>query len=161
MNDGSPLHPNCVVVQRALERAGIHIIVRELSDSTRSAAEAARALGVEVAQIAKSIVFVAGTLPVLAVLSGANRASLPKIKGLVSSDIRQPSAAEVKEMVGFPAGGVPPLGHAVRVITLLDHDLLQFPIIWAAAGTPRSVFACTPQELARAIGSGFVDLKED
>jgi prolyl-tRNA editing enzyme YbaK/EbsC (Cys-tRNA(Pro) deacylase) len=134
----------------------------ELADSTRTSAEAAAALGTSIAQIAKSILFLAGDEPVLVLASGANRISVEKLAALVGRPVRRADADAVKRTTGFPIGGTAPVGHKVPVRVVIDSALLQLPEVWAAAGTPHAVFKATPQELVRLAGDGAVaEVRED
>lgn len=137
-------------VQAALAERGFSFTVVELPASTRTAAEAAAAVGCEVAQIAKSLIFRGATSnePVLVVASGANRVDEARVGELLGEPIAKADAAFVREATGFAIGGVPPVGCARPLRTLVDADLMQFPVIWAAAGTPHAVFRLTPAELA-------------
>jgi prolyl-tRNA editing enzyme YbaK/EbsC (Cys-tRNA(Pro) deacylase) len=133
--------------------------VLEFDASTRTAAEAAAAIGCTVAQIAKSILFRAESGgPVLVVASGTNRVDERKVAALLGERIGRADAEFVREATGFAIGGVPPVGHATRPVVLLDRDLLQFGEIWAAAGTPNAVFRLTPDQLAGLTGAGFVEV---
>ncbi len=140
---------------------GKDLEVVELPQSTRTAAEAAAAIGCAVAQIAKSIVFRRGAdgEPVLVVASGANRISEAKVAALLGSSIGKADADFVREKTGFAIGGIPPLGHAAPIFTLLDQDLLQLPEIWAAAGTPNAVFRLDPRDLVELTGGRLADVK--
>ena len=148
-------------VQGALEAIGIEAEVRELPESTRTAPDAARALGCRVEQIAKSIVFRAteSGAAVMVVAGGANRVDERKVRRLVGEVVERASPDFVRERTGFAIGGVPPLGHATAMRILFDPDLLREPVVWAAAGTPRGVFAMHPRELLRATGGEAVDVK--
>jgi prolyl-tRNA editing enzyme YbaK/EbsC (Cys-tRNA(Pro) deacylase) len=136
-------------VQDALAAAGFDNTVVELPATTRSAAEAAAAIGCAVAQIVKSLIFRASQSdrPILVVASGANRVDEKRIGQLLGEPIGKADADFVRRRTGFVIGGVPPLGHAEPLTTFLDEDLLQFDQIWAAAGTPFAVFALTPAQL--------------
>lgn len=142
-------------VAAALAERGIDATVRELPDSTRSARDAATALGCEVAQITKSLVFraVATDRPVLVLASGADRVDEAKLAALVGGPVEQALASWVKERTGYAVGGVPPLGHTERLATYVDERLLVHETVWAAAGTPRAVFAAAPRALATAAGA--------
>jgi prolyl-tRNA editing enzyme YbaK/EbsC (Cys-tRNA(Pro) deacylase) len=133
--------------------------VLEFDDSTHSSAEAAAAVGCELAQIAKSMVFrAADGQPVLVVASGANRVDDRKVGALLGQRIRRAEPDFVLRQTGFAPGGVPPVGHATRPVTFLDRDLLPFATIWAAAGSPNAVFELTPVELAQLTGADFADV---
>jgi prolyl-tRNA editing enzyme YbaK/EbsC (Cys-tRNA(Pro) deacylase) len=133
--------------------------VSEFPAGTRTAADAAAAIGVEVAQIVKSLVFRrASGAPVLVVASGVNRVDEEKVGALLGEPIGKADAAFVREVTGFAIGGVPPAGHAEPIETLVDRDLLALDEIWAAAGTPRHVFPTTPDELVRMTNGRVVDV---
>jgi prolyl-tRNA editing enzyme YbaK/EbsC (Cys-tRNA(Pro) deacylase) len=153
------MHPNAERVQSELRTLGAKGEVIELAASTRTSQEAAEAIGTTVAQIAKSLVFVSGEMPVLVIASGANRVSMEKLAALLGSPATRPDSDAVKRLTGFPIGGVAPVGHAIRPRVLIDWDLLQYEEIWAAAGTPNAVFRTTPEELARITGGEIVDVR--
>lgn len=154
------LHPNAQRVQDLLSAAGSTAKVVELPTSTRTSAEAAAAVGVEVGQIAKSLVFLADTAPVVAVLSGADRLDTEKLRvHLGAARVERADADAVRAATGFPIGGVSPLGHGARVV--LDHALASYGTIWAAAGTPHAVFETTDAELSSLLpGAAHADLRE-
>jgi prolyl-tRNA editing enzyme YbaK/EbsC (Cys-tRNA(Pro) deacylase) len=133
-------------VTAVLARAGVDAEIREFPEGTRTAPEAAAAVGCEVGQICKSLVFRVGEDPLLVIASGANRVDEGRF-GAVKAD-----AAFVREQTGFAIGGVPPFGHARTIDTVIDEDLLAFGVVWAAAGTPRTVFAIAPAALVAASG---------
>ena len=135
--------------------------VVELPQSTRTAAEAAQAVGCEVGQIVKSIVFRAAETnrPVLVVTSGANRVSEKAIAALLGEPLAKADAEFVRQRTGFVIGGVPPVGHAEPPVTFIDEDLLAYGEIWAAAGTPNAVFRLTPQDLLALTGAKAVKVK--
>jgi prolyl-tRNA editing enzyme YbaK/EbsC (Cys-tRNA(Pro) deacylase) len=155
------MHPNAERVQAALTACGCAGQVVELAASTRTAAEAAAALGTSIAQIAKSLVFMAGDEPVLVIASGANRASVAKLEQRLGRPVRRATADEVKVTTGFPIGGTPPIAHARPLRTLLDRDLDRLATLWAAAGTPHAVFQTAPDELRRLTGGEVLDLAEE
>jgi Cys-tRNA(Pro) deacylase len=142
----------------ALHAAGIAAEVTEFAESTRTAEEAARAVGATVGQIVKSLVFVAGEQPILALVSGVNRADVAKLAALAGAPIRQADAATVRSVTGYSIGGVPPLGHTTTLATYLDADLRQYALVWAAAGSPNAVFPIAPAELERITRARVVDL---
>lgn len=154
------MHPNAEQVQHTLSSHGVAGRVVEFQDSTRTSAEAAQAIGTTVAQIAKSLVFVAEGRPFLVIASGANRVSIDKVALLYDTPVRRAKADEVRAATGFPIGGVPPVGHATDIDVLIDEDLFVYEEIWAAAGTPNAVFATTAAELAKMTGGRVVDVKE-
>ncbi|HEX6262798.1 MAG TPA: YbaK/EbsC family protein, partial [Actinomycetota bacterium] len=130
-------------------------------EGTRTAADAARAIGCEIGQIVKSVVLMADGAPVVALTSGANRADTAKVAAIVgASRVRKADAAEAREATGFAIGGTPPFGHPRTLRVLMDRDLLGYDEVWAAAGTPASVFPISPRDLVRATGAEVVELKE-
>jgi prolyl-tRNA editing enzyme YbaK/EbsC (Cys-tRNA(Pro) deacylase) len=136
-------------VQEALTALGLPCRVVELPASTRTAQEAAAAVGGAVGQIVKSLVFRGARTgkPILVVASGANRVDEARLSELAGEPIAKADAAFVRAHTGFAIGGVAPLGHPAPIETYVDADLLQYPEIWAAAGTPNAVFALTPADL--------------
>ena len=155
------MHPNAERVQAELKATGGTGEVVELAASTRTSQEAAAAIGTTVAQIAKSLVFLAGNDPLLVIASGSNRVSLAKLAAHLGAPVTRPDADSVKRLTGFPIGGVAPVGHASHLRILIDRDLLQHREIWAAAGTPHAVFRTTPEELERMTGGAVVEIRED
>ena len=148
------LSPSAQKVQQALQAIGLQLEVVELPDSTRTSQEAAQAIGCQVGQIAKSIVFRAGASqrPVLVIASGPNRVNERVIEELTGEPIGKADAEFVRQKTGFVIGGVPPVGHVEHLRTFIDQDLLQYADIWAAAGTPHAVFRLTPNELLQMTG---------
>ena len=148
-------------VQDALMKLELTLQVIELPDSTRSAAEAAEAIGCSVGQIAKSLIFKTRNSqePILVIVSGPNRVDEKKIGALVGEMITKPDADFVRQHTGFSIGGVPPVGHKQPITTFIDQDLLSFDEIWAAAGTPNAVFCLTGDDLVRATGGQVVGVK--
>ena len=138
-------------VQDALKAMGVACQAVELPESTRSAAEAAQAIGCRVEQIVKSLVFRGQSTnrPILAVVSGGNRVDEEKLAVLVSETVAKADAEYVRQRTGYAIGGVPPVGHVESLVCVVDEDLLQYEQIWAAAGTPRAVFRLTPADLQR------------
>ncbi|SDF35505.1 Cys-tRNA(Pro) deacylase, prolyl-tRNA editing enzyme YbaK/EbsC [Thermus arciformis] len=154
------MSPSAQRVQEALRGRGFpHLEVVELPASTRTAEEAARAVGAEVGQIVKSLVFV-GKRAYLFLVSGKNRLDLRKAEALVGSPLRRATPEEVRALTGFAIGGVPPVGHSTPLPTYLDEDLLRYPEVWAAGGTPRALFRATPEELLALTEAQVADLKE-
>lgn len=145
------LSPSAQRVQRALQEKGLSLQVVELPDSTRTALEAAQAIGCQVGQIVKSLVFRTsqGQQPVLVLASGANRVDEKIIAALLAEPVSRADADFVRERTGFAIGGVPPVGHLKAMPAFIDKDLLQFGELWAAAGTPHAVFRLTPDDLIR------------
>ncbi len=142
-------------------KRGLSPDILEFSEGTKTAGEAARAVGCELGQIVKSLVFVADGEAVLALTSGRNRvdpASLSRLLGVKS--VRKATPEEARETTGFAIGGTPPFGHPRPLRIFLDRDLLVYSSVWAAAGTPRAMFALTPEELLAASGAIPADIRE-
>jgi prolyl-tRNA editing enzyme YbaK/EbsC (Cys-tRNA(Pro) deacylase) len=133
---------------------GFTLQVVELPSSTRTAMEAAQAVGCQVGQIVKSLIFKAkrSERPMLVVASGANRVNERSIEELIGEPLGKADADFVRQRTGFAIGGVPPLGHSEKIETFIDEDLLQYAEIWAAAGTPNAVFRLTPNDLVQMTG---------
>jgi prolyl-tRNA editing enzyme YbaK/EbsC (Cys-tRNA(Pro) deacylase) len=144
-------------VQSALAGFGLDLVVKEFPQSTRTAQEAADAIGCQVEQIVKSLIFQRkpSGKAILITASGANRVNEKRIKEILGEKIIRADADFVREVTGYPIGGVPPLGHSQPIETIVDEDLMQFDEIWAAAGTPNAVFRLTPEQL-RQITAGKV-----
>ena len=148
-------------VQDALKAMGVACQVVELPESTRSATEAAQAIGCRVEQIVKSLVFRGHSTnrPILAVVSGGNRVDEEKLALLVAEPVAKADAEYVRQRTGYAIGGVPPVGHVESLVCVVDEDLLQYEQIWAAAGTPRAVFRLTPADLQRITDGRVVSIK--
>lgn len=136
----------------AAERKGIKLDVVFFEQSTHTAEDAARAVGVELGQIVKSLVFVSedsdGIEPCLVLASGANTVDLELLRAVLSEPhIRRATAQEARELTGFAIGGIPPFGHPRPIRTVMDPDLGRFQVVWAAAGTQNAVFSATPNTL--------------
>src|SRR3990172_6639983 len=156
------VQPSSQRVVEAAQAAGLQIEVREFPEGTRTAEDAARAIGVSVGQIVKSLVFTTDGRPVLCLVSGLNRVDGTRLAVITgASDVRRASAGDVERATGFAIGGVPPLGHAHPLPVYCDRDLLAFDTVWAAAGTPRAVFSAEPQALVKACRATVADLKEE
>jgi Cys-tRNA(Pro) deacylase len=149
----SQLSPSARRVQAVLDQHQLHLTVVELPASTRTAQEAADAVGCDVRQIIKSLVFKTKhtARPILVIASGGNRVDEKIIAGLTGEKIGKADADFVRQQTGFVIGGVPPVGHAQPIETYIDQDLLAYEFLWAAAGTPNAVFRLTPQELLRIV----------
>ncbi len=148
-------------VERAREEYGVDVDVHEFDEGTKTAVDAADAVGCDVAQIASSIVVVADDEPVVVVTSGANRVDLEKVAVYRdASDARMAEADEVKEATGWSIGGVPPICHATGVPVLLDDTLLDHDQVWAAAGTPTAVWPIEPERLRDLADAEAVDVAE-
>jgi len=148
-------------VRAALLAAGHADSIAAFPDGTRSAAEAAAAVGCEVAQIAKSIVFRAGGTPVLVIASGAHRVDMAKVAAATGLAVKRADGNWVRDVTGFAIGGVAPLAHLTAPVVLLDADLFRHETVWAAAGSPLHVFQSTPAALLRISGGQRADIKED
>ena len=148
-------------VQAVLEAHGVACRVIEMKETTRSAKEAADAVGSQVGQIAKSLIFVGkqSNQPILVIASGPNRVNEKAISRLIGEPLKMAKADFVREHTGFAIGGVPPTGHLNPLRTFIDEDLLKFDDIWAAAGTPNAVFNLTPAELQKITNGEVVPVK--
>lgn len=155
------MHPSCLKVQEALQERGVRAEIIEFAESTRTAQEAAAAIGTNVAQIVKSLLFAAAGHPVLALVSGANRLDVNKLAALAGDPVERPSAQFVKELTGFAIGGVPPVGHPTPLVTFMDQDLLRWDVVYAAAGTPSTIFAIDPRKLQLITGATVADLASE
>ena len=156
-----PLRPSACKVQEALRILGVTCEVREMDKTTRSAQDAARAVGCEVGQIAKSLVFKGATTrqAVLVITSGSNRVDEKKLSERIGEPVLKADADFVRQQTGFAIGGVPPVGHAQPIAVFIDEDLLTYSEIWAAAGTPQAVFRLTPQELQKITSGRVIRMK--
>ena len=155
------MHPQALKVQNALTAAGSSSQVVELPDSTRTAVEAAQACGCQVGQIVKSLVFVLTppAEPILVLVSGTNRVNEAAFSLHLNGKLSKASADQVLQATGFVIGGVSPLAHTSRLPIYLDEDLLQYDVVWAAAGTPHAVFPIDPRELVRITGALILSVK--
>ena len=142
-------------VQAVADSLGLAIAVQSMPDSTRTAAEAAAACGCDVGQIVKSLVFQGKDTgrPLLLLVSGANRVDEKGVAVTVGEQLVRPDAGFVRTVTGFAIGGIPPFGHATPLATWIDEDLLQYEVVWAAAGTPNAVFAVDPAQLRAAVAA--------
>lgn len=156
------LHPSAQRVADAAAGLGLKIEIVTFDHSTRTAEEAATAIGCQVGQIVKSLVFTVAGQPVIALVSGDNQLDTRKLAGLFGvgrKQVERASADTVREATGYAIGGVPPFGHVTWTATYIDEDLMSHEIIWAAAGTPNTVFAISPDALVQATQGQVVDLK--
>jgi len=144
----------------AAREAGLHLDVRRFPEGTRTAADAARAVGCEIGQIVKSLVFMADGEPFLALTSGPNRADPDRLAELVGAPVRRAAAEEARAATGYAIGGTPPFGHPRPMRVLVDRDLLAYDVLWAAAGAPDAVFPITPDDLLRRSRGEPADVKE-
>ena len=155
-------HPTALRLLQHLRDSGIESTVVEFEQTTRTSADAAAAIGCSVAEIAKSVVFrgTSSGQAVVVVASGANRVSEEKVAAKVGEPLARADAEFVRAATGYVIGGVAPIGHAQPVKLLIDEDLRQFGKVWAAGGTPHSVFPLTPDELRSVTGVDWSDVKQ-
>jgi prolyl-tRNA editing enzyme YbaK/EbsC (Cys-tRNA(Pro) deacylase) len=155
------LSPTAQKVQDLLTSQGFNCNVIEHTESTRTAQEAADRAGCELGQIIKSLIF-KGKIshkPILVLTSGANRVDEKRISEYAGESIVRAEADFVRKVTGFAIGGVPPLGHAQKMETYLDEDLLQYKTVWGAAGTPNAIFELTPDDLIKMTAGKVVRVK--
>ncbi|HEX2142804.1 MAG TPA: YbaK/EbsC family protein [Candidatus Limnocylindria bacterium] len=146
---------------RAAADAGLSISVQRFGVETRTASDAARAVGCEVGQIVKSLVFIADGAAVVALLSGADRLDTDRLAAhLGAADVRRATGDEARQATGYAIGGVPPIGHTNRLPVLMDEGLLEHEVVWAAAGLSDAVFSAEPRALASAAGASIATLAE-
>jgi len=151
------MHRNVVAVVEAARARGLEIEPRSFPEGTKTAADAAAAIGVEVGQIVKSLVFLVDGVPTMALVAGDNRLDEAKLAAAAGGTaVLRPDGDAVRAATGFPIGGVPPLGHDLPIH--VDRDLLRFDVVWAAAGTWTDVFAITPDDLVRVTGGRIAEL---
>lgn len=143
------------------EALGLTPEILRFPEGTRTAEQAAAAVGCELGQIVKSLVFLCGGEPVLALTSGANRVDTTRLGELLGGAISRADADGVREATGYAIGGTPPFGHARPLRTVVDRALLAYDTVWAAAGTPDTVFELTPDELVQASGAEAADFAAD
>jgi prolyl-tRNA editing enzyme YbaK/EbsC (Cys-tRNA(Pro) deacylase) len=155
-------HPTAVRLSQRLRDSGIDSTVVEFEQPTRTSADAAAAIGCSVAEIAKSVVFrgTSSNQAVVVVASGANRVSEDKVAAKVGEPLARADADFVRAATGYVIGGVAPIGHAQPVKLLIDEDLRQYEKVWAAGGTPHSVFPLTPDQLRTVTGADWCDVKQ-
>ncbi len=148
-------------VQDALKALGLSLDVVELPASTRTAMEAAEAIGCQVGQIVKSLVFKSKRTqrPILVIASGQNRVNEKQIEALIGEPLGKADADFVRQQTGYVIGGVPPTGHIQPLETYIDDDLLKYEKLWAAAGTPHAVFCLKPADLVKMTGGRIVNIK--
>ena len=158
---GKELSAAALRVQQAVAAQGFDFNVREMPHSTRTAVDAAAAVGCSVAEIAKSLVFKAKTSgwAVLVIMSGRNQVDTKKLAALLGEKVGKADADFVRAQTGFAIGGVPPVGHAERLETYIDEDLLRLETIWAAAGTPHALFALPSNALEHLTGGAIANVK--
>ncbi|KOU57424.1 YbaK/prolyl-tRNA synthetase associated protein [Streptomyces sp. MMG1533] len=159
--EGSGAHPRFAEALRELGLDDLHSRVRRFPDATRTAAEAAAAIGCELSQICKSLIFAADGVPVLVLMDGASRVDLDLVREALGADkVTRAKADVVRETTGYAIGGVPPFGHRTRTRVLADRSLLDHDVVWAAAGNPHAVFPMEPKDLVAHAGATLVDVRE-
>lgn len=147
------MHRNTARVLNALALAGVETEVVEIPEGTPTAAAAAAAIGVDVGRIANSLVFTADGEPLLVLTSGAHRVDTAALGARIGATVRRADPETVRAATGFPIGGVAPVGFPAPVRVLVDEDLLAYDTVWAAGGTPHTLFEITPADLVRATGA--------
>ncbi len=156
----SDLHPNTLRVIAAAREAGLEITTRRFPEGTKTAADAAAAIGVVVGQIVKSLVFGVDNEIVMALVSGSNQLDEKKLAAAAGgSKCSRVDADAVRAATGYPIGGVPPFGHSTQLRVFVDPDLLQYDEVWAAAGTWNDNFGANPNDIVRVAGGLVTDLK--
>jgi prolyl-tRNA editing enzyme YbaK/EbsC (Cys-tRNA(Pro) deacylase) len=161
VTQADPLPRSARRVRAALLDLGLEADIHRLADSTRTAPQAAAAVGCELGAIVKSLVLrgVNTKTPLLALVSGDNRADEALLAAAVGEPIERPDADYVREVTGYAIGGIPPVGHPRTVPTVMDEDLLRFDVVWAAAGHPHAVFPIAPATLAQAARANLLKLR--
>ena len=160
-------HPGIQRVREAAARKGVTLDIRVFDESTHTAAEAAAAVGADIGQIVKSLVFVApndadGLDPILCLVSGPNRVDLARLAAVTGEkDVRRATAREANELTGYSIGGIPPIGHSQPIRVVMDPDLGRYPVVWAAAGTPTAVFPVSPATLRTLANATVAPLAAD
>ena len=156
----SDVHPNTLRVIAAAREAGLEITTRRFPEGTKTAADAATAIGVSVGQIVKSLVFGVDSEIVMALVSGSNQLDEKKLAAAAGgAKCSRVDADAVRAATGYPIGGVPPFGHSTQLRVFVDPDLLQYDEVWAAAGTWNDNFGANPNDIVRVAGGVVTDLK--
>ncbi|MGY4960309.1 YbaK/EbsC family protein [Streptomyces sp. 900105245] len=159
--DGSGAHPRFAEALRTLGLDDVLARTRRFPEGTRTAVEAAAAVGCELSQICKSLIFAADGVPVLVLMDGASRVDVERVRSeLGAAKVTRADAGVVRETTGYAIGGVPPFGHRTRTRVLADRSLLAHDVVWAAAGTPHAVFPIQPKDLVSHAGADLVDVRE-
>ncbi|KMS70566.1 YbaK/prolyl-tRNA synthetase associated protein [Streptomyces viridochromogenes] len=160
-SEGFGAHPRFAEALRELGLADLHARIRRFPDATRTAAEAAAAIGCELGEICKSLIFAADGEPVLVLMDGASRVDVELVrKELGVQKVTRAKADVVRETTGYAIGGVPPFGHRTKTRVLADRSLLDHDVVWAAAGNPYAVFPMAPKDLVAHAGATLVDVRE-
>ncbi|WP_367322533.1 YbaK/EbsC family protein [Streptomyces sp. HUAS ZL42] len=159
--EDSGAHPRFAAALDELGLGGLRGRIRRFPDATRTAAEAAAAIGCELSQICKSLIFAADGVPVLVLMDGASRVDVELVrKELGAEKVTRAEAGVVRETTGYAIGGVPPFGHRTSTRVLADRSLLEHDLVWAAAGNPHAVFPMEPKALVAHAGGTLVDVRE-
>jgi prolyl-tRNA editing enzyme YbaK/EbsC (Cys-tRNA(Pro) deacylase) len=159
--EDSGVHPRFAEALRELGLGDLIPRVRRFPEATRTAAEAAAAIGCELSQICKSLIFAADGVPVLVLMDGASRVDLDLVRlELGAEKVTRARVDVVRETTGYAIGGVPPFGHRTRTRVLADRSLLDHDLVWAAAGNPHTVFPMEPKTLLAHTGGTLVDVRE-
>jgi prolyl-tRNA editing enzyme YbaK/EbsC (Cys-tRNA(Pro) deacylase) len=159
--EGSGAHPRFAEALRELGLDHLHGRIRRFPDATRTAAEAAAAIGCELGEICKSLIFAADGVPVLVLMDGASRVDVERVRQeLGAQQVTRAKADVVRETTGYAIGGVPPFGHRTKTRVLADRSLLEHTTVWAAAGNPHAVFPMEPKALVAHAGAALVDVRE-
>jgi Cys-tRNA(Pro) deacylase len=156
----SDIHPNVLRVMEAARERGLEITTKRFPEGTKTAADAAAAIGVSVGQIVKSLVFGVDSEIVMALVSGSNQLDEKKLAAAAGgAKCARVDADAVRDATGYPIGGVPPFGHTTQLRVFVDPDLLQYDEVWAAAGTWNDNFGAAPADIVRVAGGVITDLK--
>ncbi|NUS12738.1 MAG: YbaK/EbsC family protein [Streptomyces sp.] len=159
--DSSGAGPRFAAALGELGLDDLHRRIRRFPDATRTAAEAAAAIGCELSEICKSLIFAADGVPVLVLMDGASRVDVERVREELGAEkVTRAKADVVRETTGYAIGGVPPFGHRTRTRVLADRSLLEHDVVWAAAGNPHAVFPMEPKELVTRAGATLVDVRE-
>jgi prolyl-tRNA editing enzyme YbaK/EbsC (Cys-tRNA(Pro) deacylase) len=159
--ENSGAHPRFIEALRELGLDQVPPLIRRFPEATRTAVEAAAAIGCELSQICKSLIFAADGVPVLVLMDGASRVDVELVRKELGADkVTRAKADVVRETTGYAIGGVPPFGHRTATRVLADRSLLGHDVVWAAAGTPYTVFPMAPHDLVAHAGGTFVDVRE-
>lgn len=155
------LSKNAQMIQDFLNKQEVETKVIELTESTHTALDSAKAIGCEVHQIVKSLIFRTKLThkPILVLVSGPNRVNEKALETIVGEEIAKADATFVKEKTGFSIGGIPPIGHKEKIETYIDADLLQHEVIWAAAGTPNAIFSLKSAVIVQLTGGKVISVK--
>ncbi|MFF3289054.1 YbaK/EbsC family protein [Streptomyces sp. NPDC003023] len=157
-HDTTGAHPRFA---EALRELGLDVPVRRFPDATRTAVQAAQAIGCDVGEIVKSLIFAADGVPVLVLMDGSSRVDVERVRQELGAEaVKRADADLVRETTGYAIGGVPPFGHRTSTRVLADRGLLDHDVVWAAAGTPHTVFPLDPKSLIAHAGGTLVDVRE-